>query len=199
MIIAITGTYNDLKLSSIRGNGKTLSAVFLAYKNYQEGQKIYTNFYTTFSEVVTLNQLVEKFKNKELQNTTVILDEAQIYLSNSGVKASVLKEIIGLFIAQTRKQNVDIILTVQRFKDLHLKLRTQTDIILIPIKYHIHGNRIKNICYNDSCKQQHIIGILNLSDNRMLPYTLRPETIGKLYNSNEIVLDEFIDKKEVKK
>lgn len=200
MLIAIVGTYNDLKTGSIRGNGKTLSAVYLAYNSYKEGKKVYTNFYTTFSEMVTLNDLVELFKDKKLTNTIVIIDEAQLYLMNSGVKASTLKEVINLFIAQTRKQNVDIIVTTQRYKNLHVQLRTQIDDILIPIKYHLNKKGgLTEICNNDACKKQHAICILNLNTNEFLPYILNPNIIGKLYNSEEIILDEFIIKKEAKK
>lgn len=199
MLIALVGTYNDKKLSSIRGNGKTLAAVFLAYQEYKKGKKVYTNFFTNFSKKVTLNELVELFKDEKLTNSVVILDEIQIYLMNSGVKAKTLKEIINLFIAQTRKQNVDILYTTQRFKNAHIQLRTQTDIILIPVKYHATKTKITEVCYLDNCKRPHIICIFNVNTQKFLPYMLNPETIGKMYNSNEIVFDEFITKTETKK
>ena len=198
MLIAIVGTYNDIKTGSIRGNGKTMSAIFLAYKDYLEGKKIYANFNTTFGYTTTLNELTELFKNEELTDTTIIIDEAQVYLSNAGVKAVTLKEIINLFIAQTRKRNINIILTSQRFLNLHKQLRIQCDIILIPTKHHLTKNgQLSDICIKDNCKKDHAILIYNVNQDCYLPYILNPLKIGGLYNSNEIVLDTY--KLEVKK
>ena len=199
MIIAIAASYNDEKIASIRGNGKTMSAVYLAYRQHKEGKKIYTNFQTTFSEKVTINELIILFKDDKLSNTTIILDEAQLYLMNSGVKSVVIKELINLFIAQTRKREIDIFLTTQRYKNLNNKLRIHCDIILIPIKYHLKNNKLTTVCNSDSCKKPHAIVIYNIMSEEFLPYILNPSKIGKLYNSNEIVLDEFKIKPEVKK
>lgn len=193
MLIAVVGTYTDMRMGSIRGNGKTLTAVYLAYQAHKEGRKIITNFYTDFSEMLTLNEIVNEFKAKNLQNTVVILDEVQTYLMNSGVKVKTLKEIINLFVAQTRKQNVDIIVTTQRYRNLHIQLRTQCDVFLIPFKYHIDKNgNLADLCKLDNCDKQHGIIVYKPEDNEFLPFVLNPERVGKLYNSNEIILDEFV-------
>jgi len=200
MIIAIVGTYNDNKIGSIRGNGKTMTAVYLAYQNYQNNQKIYTNFKTTFGKMMTLNELVEMFRKKDLHDVTIIIDEAQIYLMNAGTKAKTLKEVINLFIAQTRKRNIDIILTSQRFLNLHKQLRLHCEIILIPIKYHLNEkNQLTTLCQLDNCKKSHAICIYNVFTEEYLPFILNPIEIGKLYNSNEIVLDEYKLKEKVEK
>lgn len=192
MLIAICGTYDDSKNGSIRGNGKTLSAVFFGYQAYTKGQKVYTNFYTNFSEMVTLNQLLDMFKNEGLKDTLVILDEAQVYLMNMGVKAKTLKEIINLFIAQTRKRNVTVILTTQRYRNLHKQLRMQCDIVLIPIKFHIDNfGNIGDICHKDTCKNRHVIMIYNTMTSEYLNVVLYPEKVGIMYNSDEIVFDEY--------
>lgn len=192
MLIAIVGTYNDVKIGSIRGNGKTMSAVFLAYKDHLEGKKVYANFNTTFGYTTTLNELTELFRDEKLSNTTIIIDEAQVYLSNAGIKAKTLKEIINLFIAQTRKRNINIILTSQRFLNLHKQLRIQCDIILIPTKHHLDKNgQLSEICIKDNCKKDHAILIYNVNQDCYLQYILNPIEIGKLYNSNEIVLDTY--------
>ena len=192
MLIAIVGTYNDVKTGSIRGNGKTMSAVFLAYKDHLEGKKVYANFNTTFGYTTTLNELTELFRDEKLSNTTIIIDEAQVYLSNAGTKAKTLKEIINLFIAQTRKRNINIILTSQRFLNLHKQLRIQCDIILIPTKHHLDKNgQLSEICIKDNCKKDHAILIYNVNQDCYLQYILNPIEIGKLYNSNEIVLDTY--------
>lgn len=193
MLIAICGTYTDVRYGSIRGNGKTLSATFLGYQAYKDGRKVYTNYYTTFSEMVTLNELLTLFKDGELDNVLVILDEAQVYLMNTGVKAKTLKEIINLFIAQTRKRNVDIIVTTQRYKNLHRQLRVQCDLVLIPLKYHLNeSGRMSDLCTRDNCDKSHVVIIYNAITQEFLKSVLYPEEIGKLFNSDEIVFDEFI-------
>lgn len=199
MLIAICGTYDDTKNGSIRGNGKTMTAVYFGYEAYLNGQKVYTNFYTDFSEMITLNELLDLFKNDKLKDTLVILDEAQVYLMNLGVKAVVLKQIINLFIAQTRKRNVNVILTTQRYKNLHKQLRMQCDLVLLPIKYHVDDNgNIADICPKDNCNRQHVIMVFNTMTNEYLNLVLFPTKIGDMYNSDEIVLDEFKPEKPVK-
>ena len=192
MLIAICGTYTDSRYGSIRGNGKTLTATFLAYNAHKDGRKVYTNYYTTFSEMVTLNQLITLFKNEQLENVLVVLDEVQVYLMNAGVKAKTLKEIINLFIAQTRKRNIDVIVTTQRYKNLHRQLRIQCDTILIPLKYHIDDKgQMTDLCARDNCEKNHVVIVYNAITQDFLKFVLYPETIGKLFNSDEIVFDEF--------
>jgi hypothetical protein len=210
MLIAIVGRYENVLAGSIRGNGKTISAVYLAYLDYLNGRKIYTNFKTTFSETYKINDLLTLFKDEKLEDVTVIIDEAQIYLNNCGVKVAVRREIIQKFIAQSRKSNIDIIVTTQRFLQLHKELREQTDIILVSIKYHYdkENNKILEICGRDNCKKDHVIRIVSLNKNPVdyirdennKIITLNPEIIGQMYNTNEIVLDNFeIQKPEKKK
>ena len=208
MLIAIVGRYNDIIAGSVRGNGKTMSAVYLAHQDFLAGRKIYTNFYTTFSETYKINDLIELFENNELQDATVIIDEAQKYLNNSGVKVATRKRIVGSFIAQTRKRNIDVILTTQRFSQLHKELREQTDIVLLSCKYHYDKKtqKIGELCLKDNCQKDHAIKIYSI--NAMPPgfvkidgksIILNPITIGQYYDSNEIVLDDYVTKKPVKK
>lgn len=205
MLIAVCGIYNDIKAGSIRGNGKNITAVYLAYKDYLDyGRKIYTNFQTNFSENYTMNELIELFKDKKLRNSLIIIDEAQIYLNNSGVKVAVLRELIQRFLAQSRKEDIDIIVISQRFSQLHRQLREHIDVILIPIKYHItESGKITSPCRIDNCKKEHAILVYSANANNFLYQdkklvVLNPEEIGKLYDSNEIVLDDFEIKKESK-
>ena len=179
---------------SIRGNGKTLTATFLAYQAYQQGTKIYTNYYTTFSTLASLNDLVTLFKDDKLENVLIVLDEAQVYLMNSGVKTKTLRNVINLFIAQTRKRNVDIIVTTQRYKNLHKQLRVQCDEIYIPLKYHLLPKGVVgSLCTSDSCPKQHVIRVMDARTQLFSPAVLYPEKIGKLYNSDEIVFDTYIN------
>lgn len=191
MLIAICGRYLNTLGSSMRGNGKTLSAVFFAKQEFDKGRNIYTNFYTTFSKLYKMNDLIEMFANGELSNVLVVIDEAQIYLNNSAVSVKARKAMITNFIAQTRKSNVDIILTTQRFMQLHKELREQTDVILLASKYHFNNKGLTDICTIDNCTKKHAVRLFNMNTSRFLPYVLDCQEIGKLYNSNEIVLDNF--------
>ena len=191
MLIAICGRYLNVLSSSIRGNGKTLSAVYLAKMEHDKGRKIYTNFYTSFSQMYHMNDLIQMFADDKLHDVVVIIDEAQIYLNNSGVSVKTRKDLITHFIAQTRKADIDIILTTQRFMQLHKELREQTDIILLASKYHYNEKGLTDICKIDNCKRQHAVRLFNLNTSSYLPYVLDCEKIGKLYNSNEIVLDDY--------
>ena len=186
MIYAIVGTYDDTSYGSIRGNGKSLTMVYFGYQAYKEGRQVYSNFYTSFSEILTLNEIIDMFKNQGLSDAVVMLDEAQVYLSNTGEKAIVIKELVNLFIAQTRKRGVDIYLTTQRYNNLHRQLRVQVDALLTPEKRHINGE----ICLQDNCQKKHLIYVYRPDYEEPL-IVLDAEKVGQLYNTNEIVLDFF--------
>lgn len=191
MLIAICGRYLNVLGSSVRGNGKTLSAVFLAKMEYDKGKKIYTNFYTTFSEQYKMSDLIEMFSDGKIKDVLVIVDEGQIYLNNTGVSVKTRKALITNFIAQTRKSNIDVIITTQRFMQLHKELREQTDVILLASKYHYDKHGLTSMCKIDNCTRKHAVRLFNMNTSSYLPYVLDCEEIGKLYNSNEIVLDNF--------
>ena len=195
MLIAICGRYLNIRGSSMRGNGKTLSAVFLAKMEHDNGKTVYTNFYTNFSIMYKMADLLELFNDEKLHDVVVIIDEAQIYLNNSGVSVATRRAIITKFIAQTRKSNVDIIITSQRFMQLHKELREQCDVILLAHKYHYNTHALTEICHNDNCTRPHAVRLFNLNTGKFLPYVLDCAEIGKLYNSNEIVLDTYELKK----
>ena len=74
---------------------------------------------------------------------------------------------------------------------LHKELREQTDVILLASKYHYNKKGLTDICKIDNCKKQHAVRLFNLNTSSYLPYVLDCEKIGKLYNSNEIVLDDY--------
>ena len=191
MLIAICGRYLNVLGSSMRGNGKTLSAVFFAKNEYDKGREIYTNFYTSFSKMYKMNDLIEMFSNGNLSNVVIVIDECQVYLNNSGVSVKTRKALITCFIAQTRKTNVDVIITTQRFMQLHKELREQCDVILLASKYHYNERGITTACTVDNCTRDHVVRLFNMNTSKYLPYVLDCKRIGKLYNSNEIVLDNF--------
>ena len=58
-------------------------------------------------------------------------------------------------------------------------------------KYHYNEKGLTDICKIDNCKRKHAVRLFNLNTSSYLPYVLDCEKIGKLYNSNEIVLDDY--------
>lgn len=194
-LIAIVGRTDNSKAGTIRGNGKTCAAVFLARIDYKNGRKIYTNFKTTFSSPYKINDLIEMFKDSKLHNVTVIIDEMQKYLNNSGIKVQTRKELITNFIAQSRKEKIDIIITTQRYKQIHVELRDQIDKVLLAEKYHYQKNKksfkLLNRCKKDDCDLPHVIILHNESDCCYLSCLIDACEIGKMYNTNEIVLDDY--------
>lgn len=194
MIYGIVGTIDDYSTGgSIRGNGKTMAMTYYGYQAHKNGHTIYSNYYTNFSTIITLNELMDIFTNKNLSNTTVLLDEIQVYLPNQGVKRGILQDLIGRFISQTRKREIDIFYTTQRFKNLNNQLRIHTDEILLPVKTHEDGKQ----CASDKCKKDHYIHIFSqYSDDAIT--ILSAANVGKLYNSNEIIFDTYLPE-EIKK
>jgi len=187
-IYAFVGTYDDSLHEGmpIRGNGKTMAMTYFGYQAHKKGKEVFSNYHTTFSQPYTMNHLIQLFKDQNLSNVVILIDEAQVYLSNQGVKKGVLKELIGLFVAQTRKRKVDIYLTTQRFLNLNNQLRIHIDSILLPVKAHADGQ----ICKKDSCEKHHYIHIFPINEDDAL-CVIDAEKVGKLYNSDEIVLDTF--------
>lgn len=187
VIFAAVGTFNDIVTAgSIRGNGKTLTITYYGYDAHKKGKKVYSNYRTTFSDLITINELITLFKNSKLRDTIILLDEAQMYFPNQGLKTKVIKELIGLFIAQTRKASIDIYLSTQRYNNLNNQLRLHIDEILLPIKIHADGS----ICKKDSCTKKHYINVYipDVSDPIV---TLDAQKVGQLYDTNEMVLDTY--------
>jgi len=201
MLYGIIGRYNDITAGSVRGNGKTCATTYLSYIDYKDGNDIYTNYHTSFSTYITINELMELFHTGKIINATVVIDEIQKFLNNSGVSVYVRTEIINSFIAQSRKIETDIYFTVQRYKQIHPELRDQCDKILITIKFHYTKNKkgkieLTEICKKDNkCREKHIILLYSLSDDEFLSYVIYPEITGKYYNTNEVIYDKFDESK----
>jgi hypothetical protein len=195
VIYGIVGTVDDFSTGgSIRGNGKTNTMTYYGYQEYKQGKTVYSNYKTTFSQIVNLNDLMIIFKDKNLSNTTILLDEIQVYLPNQGVKKGIITDLIGKFVSQTRKREIDIFYTTQRFLNLNNQLRIHTDEIFLPVKTHRDGKQ----CSSDKCKKEHFIHVFSqYSDDAIA--VLNAQKVGQLYNSNEIIFDTYISEEEQQK
>lgn len=200
MITAFVGTISDELNTVIRGNGKTASMTGIAYLSYLEGQKIYSNYYTTFSEeVIGLQAMIDQIKDESIKlkegeiteskfkNSMLLVSEMQKVLNSIG---STTKEIIFIdnFCSEIRKHDLDLCYDTQRFNNVQKRLRVHTETILQPFKYHMDNQP----CNFDRCKKAHKIFLYSFK-----PYIPKVRKIfdatkvGQLYDSNEIIYDEL--------
>ncbi len=63
----------------------------------------------------------------ELKNTSVVLDEAYLYV-DSRLTQSSFSRLMTYFVMQTRKRNVDLYITTQQFENVDIRLRRNCDI-----------------------------------------------------------------------
>lgn len=183
-----------------RGSGKTATAVHYAIMNvYEKGHMIYANIHLTGLPdgkfvYMSAHEIVEKIVNEELSNVTVLIDEIHLILNSMGEEKDKVMFYLKLFY-QARKLNVDIFYTVIRFMDLHIRFRQQTEIELVPQKYHYtvyddNSITIEELCPIDTCKEKHVIKVFSIKPAFHEPIAiLNPLVIGKYYDTNEFVRD----------
>jgi hypothetical protein len=202
MIIAIVGEYDeDHKADCLRGNGKTcvMSDALIKDKIYK-GRRLITNYHLKGAEYMTSKEIINLIMSEEVENISVGIDEIGSIIGSLG-ESKEDKKFWDNFIKQTRKLTVDVYYTDQIFSNVFNRIRKQTDIVLIPRKFHIHisnkeSKRILKLsrCILDNCKQRHIIKVFKINAAARIwqrkeefLYALRPEIIGKLYNTKELI------------
>ena len=187
MLYGFVGTLHDTDCGSIRGNGKTLTMTYYLYQDFLNGRKIVTNYHTTFSQKVGVQDIVNMVLNGELKDVSIGIDEIQIVLNSIGTSAKVVN-FVDKMVSQTRKIKADVYYTTQRYGNIHKRLRVQTDRIIRPYKVH----KDMKICRYDMCEKDHIIMIKS-----EIPYmnkvrlALDAKKVGMLFNSNEIINEEI--------
>lgn len=98
-------------------SGKTLLAVILGYQDSVKGKKLYSNFYTAFSERININDLL----NFKLSKCTLLLDEIHTLIdSRINTNAS---RYLSYFGFQSGKRSVKIIYTAQLLRTVDLRMR----------------------------------------------------------------------------
>jgi hypothetical protein len=105
------------------GSGKTLGMTIFSYLDYKEdGMKVYSNFKTTFSEMINPLDLL-KFK---LSDCVLMLDELETIFDsrNSG---STINQLFSYFFLQSRKKNVKIRYTAQMLDTVDKRGRYVSD------------------------------------------------------------------------
>lgn len=190
MITAIVGTISEESDMPISGNGKTASMTGLSYlDHFFKHKTVWSNYYTTFSEKICgLQEMIDTLGNDPHPDLIICITEIGKCLNSLGSKT---KQVIYVenFVRQLRKLEVDMYYDEQRFKTAHLRLRTFTDVILMPEKLHFDNAH----CNYNLCKKPHKINVYSYK-----PYiekcriTFNMSEVSKLYNSNEFCEDELV-------
>ena len=194
MITAFVGTIYEESDTPISGNGKTGSMVGIAaLDHFQNGKTIWSNFHTGFSECKGFQEMIDTIGNEEHPELILCVSEMQNVLNSLG---SSTKQVLFIdkFCSQLRKLKVDLYWDTQRFRNVHLRLRTYTDVILIPIKCHFDGSQ----CNYNLCKKPHQVLLYSYKPAKDKPIVkFNMCEVGKLYDTNEIIYDQLkMPKKE---
>jgi hypothetical protein len=188
-ITGIYGVWYDRSPGElIKGNGKTLTGVYLLNLDSKRGYKCYANIDTSFTEKMTTRDVYELFTDSTATGIAVLLDEIQKdFNSMAGyTPVKTLVEFCNIASAQTRKRDILLYWTTQRAHDIPLRARVQTDILLQPVRIHADGQR----CSTASCSKRHYINVFCREPARALPIvTLDCINVGKLYNTNQVLTD----------
>ena len=190
MICAFVGTISDVSETCIRGNGKTCSMTGVAYLAHMEGQKIYSNFKTTFSEeVIGVQAFIDNLRKspKKYADCIYMATEFQKILNSLG---SSTKEVLFIdgFCSELRKLDIDFFYDTQRFNNIHLRMRIHTDYIFQPFKYHMDNTP----CNIDRCKKPHKICLHSAKPfSPKIKKIFDATKVGQLYNTKEICYDEL--------
>lgn len=199
MICAFVGTINDVTNTTIRGNGKTVSMSTMAYLHHLQGNRVYSNFYTSFSEeIIGLQGMIDKITkhDEDYSDSLLLASEMQKLLNSLG---STTNEVLFIdnFCSELRKHDVDFFYDTQRFNNVHLRLRLHTDYIFQPFKFHMDNTP----CNFDRCKLPHKVYLYSYKPMKSNPILKIDATkAGKLYNTKEIIEDDLrIPKKEYSK
>ena len=189
MITAIVGYFRESWFTNPMGNGKTMTMTYYLAGDKDDGREVITNYYTTFSEQMTVQEMVEFIMNTDMKNISLGIDEMQLIFNSMGTKKS-KAELITTMITQTRKRRVDIYFTTQRWKLINKTLRDLTAYVLLPYKIHPGGEP----CDLDSCpRQDHEIVVMSIDPP--IPYPrviINASKIGQFYNSDEIIKEKFV-------
>jgi hypothetical protein len=182
-----------------RGSGKTTTAVHYAIMNiYEKNHILLANIHLTNLppekfQYMPAMEIIKKILAEELTNVTVLLDEIHLYFNSLGEEKDKVLFCLRLFY-QARKLNVDVFYTAIRFMDIHIRLREQSEIQLLPQKYHYKiyddGIEITDLCPIDTCKELHVIKVFCLKPFWNEPIAiLNPVEVGKYFDTNEFVKD----------
>jgi len=191
MIVAFVGTIYEDSRCPISGNGKTGSMTSFAFLDHENKNKtIWSNYSTDFSEKVCgLQKMIDTIGDERHDDLILCISEMGKILNSIGSKNEQVL-FIEAFTSQMRKLRIELYWDTQRFRSIHVRLRTITDIIFIPRKYHFDGLE----CNYNLCKKPHMVGVYSYKpaqeDDKPL-ITFDMTKIGKHYDHEEVIYDKL--------
>jgi hypothetical protein len=218
MIIGVVGMMDDFRpLNMDRicpcGNGKTCTISAWAYNKYlQEQRNIITNFHTRFlgapwgspswSTYMTSQEIFDHWFDDNLEGSLICITELQSLL-NSAARNAKLITYIEKCLQQRRKAGYDIIWDSQRLGSGDKRIRTMTDYIYRPEKWHCVFNTDANCyvpverCPHDICtvERHQILVYQEIPQPPTIEELLKPRAIlnsweiGQLYDTKEKMKD----------
>ena len=170
-----------------RGTGKTLSLTYYLYLKHLEGKRVITNYFTPFSDMMNITDIILGILDGTITNAEIGLTEFQHVLDNLGHK-QLKKRIWRLVVSQSRKLGLNFYLDLQILRQADNDARDHVDYILIPRKYHVDGS----YCRKDDCpvKNHRIMIYTNIHPyGEIAIKCLKAENVGKLYDTTKITID----------
>jgi hypothetical protein len=193
MIVAFVGTIYEDSHAPISGNGKTGSMTSFAFLDHEnKGKTIWSNYQTDFSEKICgLQEMIDEIGNEQHDDLILCVSEMGRILNSIGSKQDIVL-FIEEFTSQMRKLRVELYWDTQRYRSIHVRLRTITDYIFIPRKYHFDGIE----CNYNLCKKPHMVSVYSYKppqDNPDKPLiTFDMTKIGKHYDHEQVIYDKII-------
>ena len=175
------------------GSGKTLSAVYLASILKNKGYFIISNMknFLLNDNLLTNPDMLKELDAKK--KYLIIIDEIYVY-ADSRRSASKKNLLLSYLIFQSRKRNLDIIYTAQKFTSVDIRIRKLTDLFILPHYYGIIDNYI--LLQWDMAKN--VEQDKYITPDKKIKLKLNPK-IFKLYDTYEIIDFDEVETKPKKK
>lgn len=175
-------------MTGVKGSGKTCLTTAMLCESYQKGRGIYANYALKFPYTpLDMEDIVENMEN--LQDVAIAIDEAQIYF-DCRMSASKQNRLFSYLMLQSRKRNVDILMTSQQLWNVDVRIRRNLDYLSecvamvekAPGKFRratveeIEGRRVDRVFVRET----------NYAQESSRSFLFNPTPYFTLYNSDEI-------------
>jgi RecA/RadA recombinase len=163
----------------LRGSGKTLLAVLLAYYEHKAGKRILTNMANLNfpTELLQIKDIVNL--SPEIAGCTVLLDELHTIADSR--KSTRLQNIqISNFFLQSRHRGVNIIYTEQYQSSDDKRIRQNTDMKIVARNLYIDSD-------SDGIPDIFEYTLIDIRTEEITPVKLYGYPVFQLYNDSEII------------
>ena len=165
-----------------RGCGKTLTMVKDGYRFHLAGWRVLRNFFCSFGEYISEDDILDLDKNSEIYNCVILIDEVQIFFdSRRSMKGTAIN--FSNFIQQIRKRNIILLGTTQYANTVDLRFRQHCDVLAYP--NYIKKFNCCEVLYVDLTSTEDITINIKEPVHTKIVYDAIP--IYKLYNTEELI------------